>query len=70
MFFLSVQAFFYPRQIWSTGRRKHNYRRYVFYVFKVSRAAYVNQVKIAFAGDYTYVHMIIHPKAYRMTYHD
>jgi hypothetical protein len=44
MFFLSVQAFFYPGQIWTTGRRKHNSWRYVFYVFKVSRAAYVNRV--------------------------
>ncbi len=26
--------------------------------------------KIAFAGDYTYVHMIRHNKAYRLTYHN
>jgi hypothetical protein len=32
---------FYPGQIWSTGRRVHSSRRYVFYVFKYSRAAYV-----------------------------
>jgi hypothetical protein len=38
--FQSVQANFYPGQIWSTGRRIHNSRSYVYYVFYVSMFAY------------------------------
>ena len=33
MFFESVQAIFLPGHFWSTGRRIHNSRSYVFYVF-------------------------------------
>ncbi len=40
MFFESVQANFLPGHFWSTGRRIHNSRSYVFYVFYISMFAY------------------------------
>ncbi len=41
MFFESVQAIFLPGHFWSTGRRIHDSRSYVFYVFLYFLCIYV-----------------------------
>jgi hypothetical protein len=73
MFFESVQAIFLPGHFWSTGRRIHNLRSYVFnvftYVFYVSMFAYMNRVRVQYSCGVVLVFWLWREIVFGVTYY-